>query len=207
MLIYLVRHGETDWNREMKFQGWADIALNARGREEARALAVKLKDVAFDFAFSSDLVRARETAEILLEGRGTPLATDRRLREMNFGPLEGLPYGDARTNPESPVHRLFTEPDRYEPPEGAEPISAVSARFDDFLRSVLEPLSRRAEAGCVLVAAHGVIVRDTLVRYGGHPYRDFWRLPVGNCSASVLELTESGLKVVETGEKTREWLI
>lgn len=207
MLIYLVRHGETDWNREMKFQGWADIALNARGREEAHALARKLQGVTFDFAFSSDLVRARETAEILLEGRKTPLTTDKGLREMNFGPLEGLPYGDARTNPESPVHRLFTEPDRYEPPEGAESIPAVSARFDDFCRSVLEPLSRRAEARRVLVAAHGVIVRDTLVRYGGHTYRDFWRLPVGNCSASVLELTKAGLKVVEMGEKTREWLI
>lgn len=207
MLIYLVRHGETDWNREMKFQGWADIALNARGREEARSLARELRDLSFDFAFSSDLVRARETAQILLEGRKTPLSTDRRLREMNFGPLEGLPYGDARANSESPVRRLFTEPDRYEPPEGAETMAEVSARFDGFLRSVLEPLSRRPGARRVLIAAHGVIVRDTLVRYGGHPYRDFWRLPVGNCSASVLELTEAGLKVAETGEKTREWLI
>ena len=129
MQIYLVRHGETDWNREMKFQGWADIALNEAGRAQARALAARLKPIPIDAAFCSDLRRAQETAEILLPGRKTPLQPDPLLREMNFGPLEGKPCADARANPESPVHLLFTDPGQYAPPQEEYPTRSIPVPF------------------------------------------------------------------------------
>ncbi len=89
--IYIIRHGETDWNRQKRFQGHTDIALNDEGRLQAVRLAMKLADVLpFDRLVASDLLRARETAEILNRGYNTPIAVDEGLREMNFGQWEGL---------------------------------------------------------------------------------------------------------------------
>lgn len=89
--IYIIRHGETDWNRQKRFQGHTNIALNEEGRLQAVRLAMKLKDVLpFDRLVASDLIRARETAEILNRGYNTPIEVDEGFREMNFGRWEGL---------------------------------------------------------------------------------------------------------------------
>ena len=86
--LLLVRHGETDWNRLGRWQGHSDTPLNARGREQARELAPQLDGV--DVVYSSDLARARETAEILAEELGADVRLDARLRERGFGAWEGL---------------------------------------------------------------------------------------------------------------------
>ena len=86
MKIYLVRHGETDWNQAGLLQGQTDIALNAQGLEQAREAAERLKDVPFEIAFCSPLIRAKRTAEIIIGDRKITLTTDERLRELNFGP-------------------------------------------------------------------------------------------------------------------------
>ncbi len=89
--IYIIRHGETDWNRQKRFQGHTDIALNDEGRLQAVRLGIKLTEVLpFDRLIASDLIRARETAEILNRGYDTPITVDEGLREMNFGQWEGL---------------------------------------------------------------------------------------------------------------------
>ena len=89
--IYIIRHGETDWNRERRFQGQTDIPLNDRGREQAVALAKQFGDLLpFDRIVTSDLGRARETAEIMSRGYDTPIFSDAGFREMNFGKWEGL---------------------------------------------------------------------------------------------------------------------
>lgn len=88
--LLLVRHGETDWNRELRIQGSSDTDLNERGRAQARELASELADVDLDAVYSSDLRRARETAEIATAGRGLEVRLDGDLRERSFGSWEGL---------------------------------------------------------------------------------------------------------------------
>jgi alpha-ribazole phosphatase len=91
--IYLIRHGETDWNRNGRFQGQSDIALNDAGRSQAAQLSLRLAEaLPFDRLVASDLRRARETAEILHRGYDVPIVTDEGLREMNFGRWEGLDF-------------------------------------------------------------------------------------------------------------------
>src|SRR6266851_890326 len=87
--IYLIRHGETDWNRDRRIQGQSDTPLNDVGRAQARLLGLKLLDVRFELAYSSDLSRAIETAELILEPRPIAIATDVGLRERAFGEWEG----------------------------------------------------------------------------------------------------------------------
>jgi 2,3-bisphosphoglycerate-dependent phosphoglycerate mutase len=93
--LLLVRHGETDWNAEGRLQGHTDRPLNEHGRRQARELAARLAGEQVDAIYASDLVRARETAEILGAQLGLPVAVDPDLREKNWGNWEGL-TGDER---------------------------------------------------------------------------------------------------------------
>ncbi len=93
--ILLVRHGETDWNRDRRVQGHTDVPLNDEGRRQARALAEELGEGAFDAVYASDLARARETAEILAAPCGLDVTQLEALREKNFGTWEGLTDTDV----------------------------------------------------------------------------------------------------------------
>jgi probable phosphoglycerate mutase len=88
--LLLARHGETDWNRELRIQGSSDIELNELGRRQAQALADELADVEIDAIYASDLSRARATAEVVAATKGLEVALDSRLRERSFGSWEGL---------------------------------------------------------------------------------------------------------------------
>ena len=88
--ILLVRHGETDWNLHRRVQGHSDTPLNETGRAQARAVAEELAGEALDAVYSSDLVRAHETARIVTGGKGLEVTAIRELRERHFGTWEGL---------------------------------------------------------------------------------------------------------------------
>lgn len=95
--LLLVRHGETDWNAEHRYQGHADVPLNERGRVQARALAEDLASGRIGTIYTSDLARARETAEIVGARLRIPVAADRDLREIDVGAVEGLTFAEAQT--------------------------------------------------------------------------------------------------------------
>lgn len=90
-MIYLVRHGQTDWNIEKKTQGHTDIPLNENGKKQAKVLAQNIGHLSIDKIISSDLLRAKETAEIINERFGKKIILDTRIREINYGILEGVP--------------------------------------------------------------------------------------------------------------------
>ncbi|HVS84538.1 MAG TPA: histidine phosphatase family protein [Gaiellaceae bacterium] len=136
--LLLVRHGETDWNASGRLQGHTDTPLNDFGRRQARLLAEQLADEQLDAVYSSDLARARETAEIVGERLCLPVAVDPDLRERNWGSWEGL----------SP-----TERDRVE---------FVGESNEDHRDRMLAALRRLAEqhhGGRVLVVTHGGSMR------------------------------------------------
>ena len=92
MRLYMVRHGETDWNKAKKVQGRADIPLNAYGRELSEKTAEGLRGISFDLAYTSPLSRAKETAQIVLQGRKIPLIEEPQIQEICFGDYEGIVY-------------------------------------------------------------------------------------------------------------------
>ena len=102
--LLLARHGETDWNRELRIQGSSDIELNDLGRAQARALAQELEHIDLDAIYTSDLSRARATAEVVAASHGLDVTLDARLRERSFGSWEGLTREDVAALPDGAQH-------------------------------------------------------------------------------------------------------
>jgi 2,3-bisphosphoglycerate-dependent phosphoglycerate mutase len=111
-LLFLFRHGETDWNREGRLQGHTDTPLNASGLAQAEALSEKLRPHRLDAVVSSDLSRALTTARIVADALGVPLLADPGLRETDVGAAEGLLWADAKIRfGEGLTERWFTDGD------------------------------------------------------------------------------------------------
>lgn len=153
MKLYLARHGETEWNLQRMLQGSSDIPLNDTGLEQARQLREKIRGLDFDLCYASPLSRARQTAEIAVEGR-CEIIIDELLTERDFGKLEG-------TNPEnlflgSDWHTL-KEAGLLTPDEnGVESIHHLMLRAQKFLEKVL---AENEEDSKLLIVAHNGILR------------------------------------------------
>jgi alpha-ribazole phosphatase/probable phosphoglycerate mutase len=151
--ILFARHGETDWNVQRRVQGHSDTPLNETGRAQARVLADELAEESIDAVYSSDLLRAHETARIVAEPRGLNVTATRDLRERDFGTWEGL------TDDE-----IFA---RY--PEAASSRWGDGETKEEMAQRVFDALQRIADAhagGRVLVVSHGGPLRAVLGRCG-----------------------------------------
>ena len=115
MKIYLVRHGQTDWNYQKKIQGQQDVDINEQGIRQAEKLAEILKNVPFEYAVCSPLTRAHHTAEILLKYHSVPLSYDERLKEIYLGKWEGKTHKEVMTQEKNPVWQYFHCPENYHP--------------------------------------------------------------------------------------------
>jgi broad specificity phosphatase PhoE len=149
--LLLARHGETDWNRDGRFQGHADTPLNNLGREQARALAEEVADV--DVIYSSDLRRAIETAQVVADRLGLEVRVDSRLRERSFGGWEGLTRQEIEEAFRDDYERWRTGESFGA--EDAESHEAFAERIEAFLADVL---ARHPEE-TVLVITHGGSIR------------------------------------------------
>ena len=182
-MLYIMRHGRTDWNDQHKMQGRTDIPLNDCGREMAEKAREEYKDVNFDICYCSPLSRARETAEILLKGRDIPIIYDDRLLEMSFGIYEGTP--NSYKIPGCPINVLFQTPEKYTVPvEGGESFDELFARTGDFLRNTAVPLVN--EGKDVLIIGHGAMNSSIVCQVMGLPIEKFWSQGIENCKLMKL---------------------
>lgn len=156
-ILFLFRHGETDWNREGRLQGHTDTALNATGLAQAKALSETLRPHRLDAVVSSDLTRARTTAQIVAEALDLPLFTDAGLRETNVGAAEGLLWSDAKTRfGEGLTERWYSDGD-VAFPGGETGIETRIRGLAALRRFVAEQPFRR-----IGVSTHGAMVRQLM---------------------------------------------
>lgn len=195
MIIYLVRHGETDWNRAGRLQGQTDIELNEKGREQAEKLREKLSGIELDAAFSSVLTRARQTRQIILDGRNIPEWDEPLLKEMNFGQWEGDRLKGIRADADHPLHDLFVQPGRYAAPQTAESFEDLYRRTWKFMNEKLRPLE--TVYANVLIVAHGGAGRSILNPLAGVPVERFWEKPMGNCAIARIALENGEFRLLE----------
>ena len=177
-MLYIIRHGRTDWNDMHKLQGRTDRSLNEDGIRMAEKAAKEYSDVHFDICFCSPLIRAKQTAEILIKGRDIPVIYDDRLMEMCFGSSEG--EENCFDHPESPVYPFFMDPAHYDsPPEGAESMDELFDRTGGFLREAVDPLLAKGKD--VLIVGHGAMNSSIVCQIKGRSAADFWKEGIENC--------------------------
>lgn len=149
--LILVRHGETDWNRDGRFQGQADPPMNAAGREQARLLARQFRGRPVEAVYSSDLQRAAETARLVAEMLRLPVVLDPRLREIRLGAWEGRLVEEIIRQFPAEWEARQSDPLRSRAPLG-ESVEEVAAR----VWQAADEIAARHPHGPVLVVAHGV---------------------------------------------------
>ena len=175
--LYLIRHGETDYNNALRFQGQTDIPLNQKGIEQAEKVAGFLKDVPLQAIYTSSLKRARTTAEIIGRAKGLePQATD-ALREMSFGIWENMNSKDIQKKYAKEWKDFFASPANIKIPQG-ESMSDVQKRAYPEVQRILDEYPE----GDVAFVAHGGIIRVLICTMLGLDLNRSWHLHVGNAS-------------------------
>ena len=199
--IYLIRHGETDWNRDGICMGQMDVPLNARGRRQAERTAERLAPVRLDRLYSSDLSRARETAQIIVERQphAPEIRTRRDLREMDYGHWQGYRREEielrfAESFQDGDPHR--TDPLAFRP-QGGESLQELYERSVRAFREIFA--ESRGET--VAVVAHGGVIRcmvEWVLQQGaprfreGEPFISFG-FAVSNCGITHIQEEPEGL--------------
>lgn len=185
--MILVRHGQTDWNRDQVFRGRADVPLNETGRAEARKIGEALKGIPLDAAYSSPLSRAVETARAILIHHNLELRTDPGLVDIDYGKWQGVPLSEVtRTYPDR--YRAWSEaPESVQMP-GGESLEDVRQRAMDALQRIC-----RAHPGdTVLLVAHRVVNKVLLCGVMGLDHRHFWAIKQDNCALNVFDYEDGG---------------
>lgn len=187
--ILIARHGETEWNLGRRFQGHQDSPLTARGQDQARRLAERLRSEPVSAVYVSDLGRAMATAEPIAHAHDLDLRTTPELREIDCGAWTGRAKDElAGADPEG-IERYRVAPASHTMP-GGECLADVQERGWNFLQSI-----RAANGGeSIVVITHHIVVETLLARAMRVPLEQLWlSIPTGNCYLSTLELTESEL--------------
>ena len=160
--LLAIRHGETVWNEENRFQGHGDSPLTETGRNQVTALGRRMEKFRFDSLISSDLGRARETASIIADFTGHSVEVDNRLRERNYGVLEGLTVPEIEARHPEVLDQLKSDDPDYIIPEG-------ESHRQHYQRNVafIEELLAGRSGATVAAVAHGGVL-DSIFRYVAH---------------------------------------
>lgn len=189
----MVRHGETEYNLEHRIQGQGDSPLTDRGIRQAEAVAAHLSGRHFAAVYSSDLGRARQTAEIIAAPHSLPVHTTPLLREAHFGTIQGLTHGEIEERFPADEHEWRRDPTNLRPP-GAETYSQIVARCREFITQAANACEDGAR---LLVVGHGGSLRGLVLAALGLPMPVFRMLHFSNASLSILNIdTTSSIRLL-----------
>lgn len=174
-MIYILRHGKTELNKANVLQGHIDYPLNDEGVLQAGRVAELLRDIRFDYVFSSPLVRALQTTKIVVPGKEPVI--DNRLIEMDYGPYDGKDLKD----PTPEVKAFFSDFIHNPAPEGMESLASVVKRTSEFLNEI------RALEGNILISTHAIAMKGILENLTPKSHGSYWSKYIGNCALYAAE--------------------
>ena len=196
--LVLVRHGQSEWNEKNLFTGWKDPGLTEKGVEEAKSAGIQLRTEGFQFdvMFTSDLLRAQKTGEIILKELGVtnlPVIKNQALNERDYGDLSGLNKDEAREKwGDDQVHiwrRSFDTP-----PPGGESLKGTAERVLPYFKK--EILPQLLEGENILIAAHGNSLRSLVMELDQLTKEQVVKLEIATGDPIYYEIASSG-KVVK----------
>ncbi|RSD28953.1 histidine phosphatase family protein [Mesobacillus subterraneus] len=183
--LYVIRHGETEWNKEKRSQGRLDSALTMKGEEDAILLGERLKDTEFRQIISSPSGRTLDTARLVKGERLIPLITDERLMEIDLGTWQGKTEAEIKSHYPNAFDSYWNQPEAYENEDG-ETFLQVQQRLLQFL----EDLEKKMTEGNVLIVTHGVVIKTLHLLCRNASISQVWDPPyIHGTSLTVLTLS------------------
>jgi alpha-ribazole phosphatase len=176
--LMLVRHGETEWNVQRRYQGQSDVPLSELGKQQAEFIAERLAGQTIDAVYASDLKRAWETAGIIADRCSLEIISEPRLRELKFGILEGMTFDEAQEQYPEMIAAWLE--DFSNTPEDGETIDLFNAR----IVSLLDDLKGKHDEQVVLLVGHGGSLSEILRVVLGLSPEKRWYLEMENASLS-----------------------
>lgn len=196
MNIYIIRHGETEWNKINKMQGWQNSDLTEKGVKDAIKLGKRLEDIDFSNIYSSPLGRAIDTANYVKGNRNIEIEILDGLKEMGFGLWEGVENEKVVELYEEEHYNYWNKPNLYTPNDG-ESFEDLFKRVDEVLKCIIE----NSKGENVLVVSHGVAIKAIYAIIKDCKLKDFWNLPyIDGTSLSILEIDGDNMEFILEGD-------
>ena len=189
--IILIRHGETTWNAEGRYQGQVDTPLSEKGLAQGRKAAQALEHVHIDACMASPLSRAYTTCLFAAQLHGLPVETDPRLTEIAHGAWEGRHADEIETAYPEEFHLWHTHPERVQMPDG-ENLEDVRRRA----RAAFDDMTARYDGKTLLVAAHDAVNKAILCDIMGLSMDHFWQVKQDNACINVIEHDKGAWRIV-----------
>lgn len=191
-VIYLIRHGQTDWNREERLQGITDVPLNRAGITQGRGLAGRLSRVHAGCIFTSPLRRARQTSTILHRAGGWPVIVRDELREIDHGVWTGMTFSEIGKRFPLELACWHANPEELRT-DGAEPLQKAYLRASRFLLQAIGTVQR----GDVVAVSHGVLIALMACAAMGFPSARVWDFPEPNACIQVIRIHRRQIVALE----------
>lgn len=189
--IILIRHGETTWNIEGRYQGQEDTPLSPRGIAQGKRAAEALKDIPIDVCIASPLSRARDTCRFAADFHGLPVLTDERLTEISHGAWEGVLAEEIAARYPKEFRLWHTRPNLVQMP-GGENLEDVRRRA----RAAFDDIAAKYDGKTVLAAAHDAVNKVILCDILGLSMAHFWQIKQDNACINVIEYDKGAWRLV-----------
>ena len=188
--IFLIRHGETEWNKEGRLQGNSNVLLSPEGIRQAQLLAEHAPFNNVDAIYSSDLSRAVHTAEILAKRFDLPVIQESGFRETNFGRWEGRQISELALDVPDGFEKFFIKPDKVHPP-GGETFLESQARVVTALEEIVADHDNQS----IIIVSHGSAIRLMLCAALGMPIRKMWAISQFNMAVNIMRVDDGNATV------------
>ncbi|KAB3529152.1 alpha-ribazole phosphatase [Alkaliphilus serpentinus] len=199
--LYLVRHGETEFNYHKNLCGWSDVSLNGKGRLQAQRLASAIKDLELDIIYTSDLKRTKETAEYILKDRSCSFIELDFLREMHFGDFEGHTMVEIETKYPEDFAKIREDSINYCFPSG-ESMDQMHKR----VTKGIDDLLNKSKEKNILLVAHSGVIRSTIAHLLTGDIKKHWNFKINHCTLSVIERVEGFNILTKLNEEPYNYL-
>lgn len=194
--LYVVRHGQTEWNVKKRIQGRKDSELTAKGIQDAKLLGTRLKDMDWTAVYASPSKRAVTTASLITKNDSLHIQTDKRLLEMDLGNLEGLTMEEIKGENAKQHHHYWNSPSQFFNPPG-ESFVDVKNRIEQFTAD----LGKKYDKGNILIVTHGVVIKMLQVICSGLQIDDIWETPfITWGSLTKIQVNDGSMNTILAGD-------
>lgn len=192
MKIYIIRHGETQWNTERRMQGWGNSDLTELGTSQAKLLGKSLANIDFDQVITSPLGRTLETTKLIVGNRDLDVVINENFKEMGFGPWEGENPNVLKEQYPDQYYNFWHQAHNYGTIEGGESFVGVQKRIAKGMEHILDTHGGNPDSKILLVT-HGMIIKLLLLHIKGLPLEKLWDSSVVHASSlTIVEVDGEG---------------